>query len=108
MRPSYRLTALWAQQQARLVPYETLGGDDHAWLAEAKTAQTELLHQPSATGTANYVALTALKVGDSYRQPADFVPEAAEWGWSIRQQYIDSDRIAPVPAIWEPEATGAA
>jgi hypothetical protein len=44
-----------------------------------------------------YVARTRLKVGDSYRQPGELVPEATDW--PNLQLHVDNGQLEEVPMI---------
>ncbi len=56
---------------------------------QQKTDQPELRYA--------YVARTRLKVGDTYREPGDQVPEAASW--PNLHAYLDLDQIEEVPVL---------
>jgi hypothetical protein len=46
-----------------------------------------------------YVALRRLKVGDSYRQPGELVPEAADWIDKVRNLMLEQQQIEAVNLV---------
>jgi hypothetical protein len=55
-----------------------------------------------------YVARTRLKVGNTWREPGDEVPEARDWPPHILQAYLGAGQIEiPLPKREEPVATYA-
>ena len=58
-----------------------------------------------------YVALKRLRVGeDQFREYGEYVPEADDWTWQIRQTYLSNGIIekVPEPRVFSPEAREAA